>query len=286
MAQTTSETREGQDTSTYMMDVDEREAEADDIGNSEQVIVEIAGTDALPKSITGKVKTKRGRNERIVAPEEVREHIRKLFRNESEMCGLIYGRHGALTSRSKGRRATPNADMFFMEVIPVAPTRFRPPAKMGETLFEHPANELLTKVLNTTYQLRDTTTQLRDALKERPSDIRSRLMARFFDDLIQLQVDVNSFLDSSKNPTPMRQGKLPPQGKKQVLEKKEGLFRKNMMVRNTIFNFHDTQVTIGEASELCRPIGHFPRCEHRAFGNRRASGFRPQADLSGASHST
>jgi hypothetical protein len=28
----------------------------------------------------------------------------------------------------------------------------------------------------------------------------------------------------------MRQGKLPPSGVKQLLEKKEGLFRKNMMV--------------------------------------------------------
>ena len=48
--------------------------------------------------------------------------------------------------------------------------------------------------------------------------------------LIKLQHDVNSFMDSTKNPTIMRQGKLPPQGVKQLLEKKEGLFRKHMMV--------------------------------------------------------
>lgn len=43
-------------------------------------------------------------------------------------------------------------------------------------------------------------------------------------------IAVNSFMDSNKNPTPTFQGKLPPQGVKQLLEKKEGLFRKNMMV--------------------------------------------------------
>jgi DNA-directed RNA polymerase I subunit RPA1 len=213
---------------TYSMDVEE--AEEDDGGDSEQVIVEMEADEEAPTAVTGRTKGKRGRNERIVAPEEVREHLRRLFRNEPEMCLLLFGRHGVLASNLKTGNPTPHADMFFMEVLPVSPTRFRPPAKMGETLFEHPANELLTKVLNTTYQLRDTTLLLRESLQEKLSDSRSRLMSRFFGELIQLQVDVNSFLDSSKNPTPMRQGKLPPAGVKQVLEKKEGLFRKHMMV--------------------------------------------------------
>jgi DNA-directed RNA polymerase beta' subunit len=232
----TSKSHDERDSTGFAMEVDEdddsseEEADPQPEGDSNQVIVEMEAGAELPKAITGRTKTKRGRNERIVTPEEVREHLRYLFRNEHEMCSRLFGRHGVLTSLPQSSKATPHADMFFMEVIPVSPTRFRPPAKMGETVFEHHANELLTKILNTTYQLRDTTLLLREALQEKPDDSRSRLMARFFDGLIQLQVDVNSFLDSSKNPTPMRQGKLPPQGVKQVLEKKEGLFRKNMMV--------------------------------------------------------
>lgn len=47
--------------------------------------------------------------------------------------------------------------------------------------------------------------------------------------MLNLQVCVNSLIDSTKNPMIVRGGKEPPAGIKQVLEKKEGLFRKNMM---------------------------------------------------------
>lgn len=104
---------------------------------------------------------------------------------------------------------------------------------MGETLFEHPQNELLAKVLSTSYRLRDLNADLRTAsLKSAEFDevARQAVFARLLEMLVQIQIDVNSFIDSSKNPTIMRQGKLPPAGVKQGLEKKEGLFRKNMMV--------------------------------------------------------
>ena len=109
----------------------------------------------MPKSASGKVKTARGRNERVMPPEECRAHLRRLFRNESVMCSLLFGRHGPFAPHTQHNLSLASADMFFMEVIPVPPTRFRPPAKMGETLFEHPQNELLAKVLNTSYRLRD-----------------------------------------------------------------------------------------------------------------------------------
>jgi DNA-directed RNA polymerase I subunit RPA1 len=136
--------------------------------------------------------------------------------------------------------------MFFMEVIPVAPTRFRPPAKLGDVLFEHPQNELLAKVLNTSYRLRDLNLDLRSAsLKTDTFDeaMRSRILGTLLDALVQLQVDVNSFMDSSKNPAPMSGGKLPPAGVKQSLEKKEGLFRKHMMVY-IAFSQRDRMMTV------------------------------------------
>jgi DNA-directed RNA polymerase I subunit RPA1 len=104
---------------------------------------------------------------------------------------------------------------------------------MGETLFEHPQNELLAKVLKTSYRLRDLNLELRSAsLKTDAFDEATRrtILGTLLDALVQLQVDVNSFMDSSKNPAPVRGGKLPPAGVKQNLEKKEGLFRKHMMV--------------------------------------------------------
>jgi DNA-directed RNA polymerase beta' subunit len=187
----------------------------------------------LPKAANGRTKTSRGRNERVVAPEECRAHLRRLFHNEAVMCSLIYGRHGPLAPLSREGLCYSSADMFFLDVIPITPTRFRPATPMNGTLFEHPHNELLAKVLNTSYRLRDLNIDLRAASQKRPDfdeASRRKLMGALLEQLIHLQNDVNSFMDSSKNTTPMRQGKLPPPGVKQGLEKKEGLFRRNMMV--------------------------------------------------------
>lgn len=193
----------------------------------------LRGQSALPKSASGKVKTARGRNERVMPPEECRAHLRRLFRNESVMCSLLFGQHGPFSPLTQHNLSLASADMFFLEVIPVSPTRFRPPAKMGEMLFEHPQNELLAKVLTTSYRLRDLNVQLRMAsLKgsEVDDEGRRRILQSLLDSLVQLQIDVNCYIDSSKNPAPIRQGRLPPAGVKQGLEKKEGLFRKHMMV--------------------------------------------------------
>ncbi|KAJ6539562.1 hypothetical protein B0H19DRAFT_1179600 [Mycena capillaripes] len=186
----------------------------------------------LPRAANGKVKTKRGRNERVVTPEECRAHLRRLFHNEAVMCSLLYGRHGPFAVLSPEGLSFASADMFFLDAVPVAPTRFRPAAKMGDKLFEHPQNELLEKILKTSYRLRDRNLDLRAASQKTPDFddvLRKKIMSQLLDSLVQLQIDVNSFMDSSKNPAPTRMGKLPPAGVKQGLEKKEGLFRKHMM---------------------------------------------------------
>ena len=185
------------------------------------------------KSASGKLKGVRGRNERVVPPEEVRAHLRRLFKNEALICSLLFGRHGPLAKLSEEGYCLSSADMFFMEIIPVTPTRFRPPAKLGDILFEHPQNELLTRMLNTSYQLRDLNSELNTVSAksvEYDESVRRSVLQNLLNTLVQLQIDVNSFIDSSKNPQPVRQGMLPPAGVKQGLEKKEGLFRKNMMV--------------------------------------------------------
>jgi len=194
---------------------------------------EIPSPDKMPRSASGHLKTSRGRNERVVAPEECRAHLRKLFQAEPVICSLLYGKHGPFAVVSSTGPPIPSADMFFIEILPVTPTRFRPPAKIGETLFEHPQNELLTRILNTSYRLRDLNIDLRtiSQMTDLDEDDRKKVLGALLDALVQLQVDVNSYMDSSKNPTPVKQGKLPPAGLKQGLEKKEGLFRKHMMVR-------------------------------------------------------
>lgn len=214
-------------------------------GEREDEIIEEVLPNPPPRSITGKEKAKHGRNERLMTPAECRAHLRRLFANDSVLCSLLYGRHGPY-ARTQTDEATgavisvASANLFFMDVVPVSPTRFRPAARMGELLFEHTQNQLLVKILQTSYRLRDLNAVLRtantkEAINPDTGDMytkeqRDKVLKDLIMTLIQLQIDVNSFMDSNKNPTPARQGKLPPQGVKQLLEKKEGLFRKNMMV--------------------------------------------------------
>jgi DNA-directed RNA polymerase I subunit RPA1 len=218
---------------------EEEEEPEEDEEEDEQEKATKAKDAALPRAANGKIKTARGRNERVVTPEECRAHLRRLFRNEAVMCSLLYGRHGPFAPLSTDGLSLATADMFFLDAVPVAPTRFRPAAKMGDKLFEHPQNELLEKILRTAYRLRDRNIDLRAASQKTPDfddAVRKKIMAQLLDALVQLQIDVNSFMDSSKNPAPMRMGKLPPAGVKQGLEKKEGLFRKHMMVGNSLIH--------------------------------------------------
>ncbi|GAA6007137.1 hypothetical protein JCM11491_003019 [Sporobolomyces phaffii] len=195
----------------------------------------------------------RGRQtERIVTPDEVRAHLRRLFRNEEDLVTLIYAPHGPLarssaklptapsTSTSTSARPTASPDIFFMDVVSVPPSRFRPAATMGDQKFENPQNGLLNGILRQSIVVKATNERLQrltlnpedaEFLGEdgKPKVDRARVMTQLYESLIELQNAVNSMVDSGKNPMRPGQGKLPPAGVKQLLEKKEGLFRKNMM---------------------------------------------------------
>ncbi|CAO1615426.1 unnamed protein product [Parajaminaea phylloscopi] len=213
-----------------------------------------------------------GSKTRVMPPVECRANLRRLFQRESTICSLIFGRRGAFESgrspsaakissaapsSSVGSTNGASADAFFMDVISVAPTRFRPASVMGDQTFENPQNELLTKILTSAERVRELKSVLDDlsaknaALSEvNGSEVDHNALIDAqkewtvkrragFDQLLgamfQLQVDVNCFIDSSKNPSPESQGRLNPPGVKQALEKKEGLFRKHMMGKRVNF---------------------------------------------------
>jgi DNA-directed RNA polymerase I subunit RPA1 len=201
---------------------------------------------AVPRGVNGVIKGARGRDERIMMAEEVREHLRKVFQNQPVVCSLLYGRHGPNVWQERTHAGSAfnapkaSADIFFMDVVPVPPTRFRPASKMGDSLFENPQNSLLSKILTTAQLLVSTQQRLaelqiaaaeaEEALEKTALEAAARAWTQLLEGIFQMQHDVNSFLDSSKNPTIMKGGMLPPAGVKQILEKKEGLFRKHMMV--------------------------------------------------------
>lgn len=217
------------------MEVDEIDQDDESISDEEEEGEDTAEAPVIvARAASGRVKGSRGRNERVMAPEEVRAHLRWLFRNEAALCSLMFGRQGPFAPLNGLGYSPSTADIFFLDVLAISPTRFRPPARMDDKILEHPHNVHLTKVLNISYALRNITNELKDASSKDVGDApvdKQKLLGQLFENLVMLQAEVNSFIDSSKNPTPTRQGKLPVPGIKQGLEKKEGLFRMHMMVR-------------------------------------------------------
>ena len=245
----------------------ERAVESDDESDEEEPM-EVDDEDSANEA-TGPAK-KRKQKERIISADEVRAHLRLLFLTETDIIPLLYAPHGPLATAkisgpSTSSRPTASADIFFMEVISVPPTRFRPAATMGDQVFENPQNSLLNAILRQTFTIRDLNRDLATAqtvveinaagaVTGKPPIDKTRLYTMLLESLVGLQVAVNSHIDSGKNPTIMRGGKLPPMGVKQMLEKKEGLFRMNMMVcPSHFFSFVDTDTLYDRENESTTP---------------------------------
>lgn len=198
-----------------------------------------------------------GRAARVMPPDECRANLRLLFANEQDICTLLFGRSSQGSSKETASkfsvgatRQGANPDAFFVDVLAVPPTRFRPPSMMNGQIFENAQNECLTKVIKRGLKVTELNEALqRYAIQEPPDNSLSegeriasekahaKLRLQTYESLlgamIQMQADVNSFMDSSKNPQ-NGMGNVP-QGVRQLMEKKEGLFRKNMMGKRVNF---------------------------------------------------
>ncbi|KAJ3205963.1 hypothetical protein HDU82_004852 [Entophlyctis luteolus] len=195
----------------------------------------------------GAASAAKGRKEaesaRYLSSMEVREHINLLFEREAKILNMVFG-----TNPDLRRPGTPGTVMrvtsphiFFLEVVAVPPTRFRPASKMGDLVFEDAQNLHLTEILKANSQIRDLRIEWRQEhdrmhseANENGTEISPENSKKLTEYLyriglacVKLQEEVNYLIDSSKQPAKM--GSVPPPGVRQLLEKKEGLFRKHMM---------------------------------------------------------
>ena len=165
---------------------------------------------------------KQPRDRTYVLSTAVRNHLRRLFEKEASILALLFNVSGS------GTKLT--ADNFFLSVIAVPPTRYRPPAREGDTIRESPQNTQLTRILNTCQRIADLNIRREQESKTATTN-KYQYLHQQIDAFVQLQLDVNSLLDSnaSLSMADRLSGRTPPAGIKQTLEKKEGLFRKHMM---------------------------------------------------------
>lgn len=166
-------------------------------------------------------------SQEYITTAEVRAAMVLLFENESEMLRLLYNPYGTKSL------AGLSADMFFMEAVIVPPNRFRMEDKTGDSIAESPKNTLYKGILNACDSMR----QISNEMKGQENEAGYR--RRNFDDLqtqwVNLQGAVNALIDRDANPVQGRAAVTNADGIKQHLEKKEGLFRKNMMGKRVNF---------------------------------------------------
>ena len=157
-----------------------------------------------------------GAHQRYLSPMEVRARLAELFVKEQELIFLLYNARPPTRSTPK---VTP--DMFFMTHILVPPNRFRPEARTGDSsIAEAQQNSLYKNILRGCERI----AQIHNALNEGRGDINQLHQA-----CAELQETTNSLVDKDKNPVQGAAAARNEDGIKQKLEKKEGLFRKNMM---------------------------------------------------------
>jgi DNA-directed RNA polymerase I subunit RPA1 len=169
-------------------------------------------------------------NQRYISVMEVQARLNELFTKEQEILALIYSSK-PLTKKSP----TISADIFFLKTLLVPPNKFRPEARTGESeISEAQQNTLYKNILRSCTRIamvhRDVGNE-QNGERGRPNRDISQLHQAW----TELQDNVNSLIDKDKNPVQGAAAKRNEEGIKQKLEKKEGLFRRNMMGKRVNF---------------------------------------------------
>ena len=179
-------------------------------------------------------------NQRIMYPNEVQEHMRRLWMAETEIVPLIWSSLFKGPTGAKMRRSDSN--IFFMTVLPVPPNRFRPLGAVNGLKSEHIQNTILTRVLNDSKALLEVVhpASAASAAKKTLSEAEVKMKAqhatiRGKSELwLSIQTAVNDLVDNTLS-NKLKSGPARPPGIKQIIEKKAGLFRQNMMGKRVDF---------------------------------------------------
>ncbi|KAJ5833901.1 DNA-directed RNA polymerase I subunit [Penicillium riverlandense] len=160
---------------------------------------------------------------------EVYSTIKLLFQKEAEIMNLVY------SSRPTPKGATPvTADMFFIKNILVPPNKYRPAAPQGPgEISEAQQNIPFSNILKNCDLINQISKEMQNEADKALTRVRN--YSDLLQAMIQLQDTVNGLIDRERTAVTGSAIAGLPNGIKQLLEKKEGLFRKNMMGKRVNF---------------------------------------------------
>ena len=162
---------------------------------------------------------------KLLHPFEVVEHMKNMWKFNGKLLDVIFGNLVCNQSTLQSEKGVGyktikfNPMSFFIEVLAVSPNRFRPENKLSENTYLHPHTVMLQKILKLNYELRQNMLAAKD--KEVVFELKET-----FSKWMELQEAVNVLFDSTKS---SRVSPDADSGIKQLLEKKEGIFRMKIM---------------------------------------------------------
>lgn len=167
------------------------------IGSKKQANMNAKGL-SIPKLFSGapdvdpKAKSE---NDTLITPLSVQAMLERLWEQEKNIMDLLYG--------SDDKPSSPS--MFFLSVVPVTPTKFRPVSKMNGKIFEHPQNIYLSEIIKSNIQIQDiqeVETKWLEANGSEDAKViiskKDEFLKRKVEGWIKLQESVNNLIDSSK----------------------------------------------------------------------------------------
>ncbi|OTA95759.1 hypothetical protein M434DRAFT_393403 [Hypoxylon sp. CO27-5] len=201
---------------------EDEEGEGEELDENGDVIM--SGGDAAVKSSKTKKSTASKPQQRYVNSMEVQARLQLLFEKEQEIMSLVYN------SRPQYSGKKLPADNFFIQTVLVPPNKYRPEARQGDgAIAEAQQNSLYKQILASCARIAQIHKEISQHGNDPNSTARRRDISEMHEACVQLQDSVNSLIDRDRNPIRGAAGKRNEDGIKQKLEKKEGLFRKNMM---------------------------------------------------------
>ncbi|KAK8236737.1 DNA-directed RNA polymerase-like protein I subunit [Phyllosticta capitalensis] len=205
---------------------DEEDGESIDV--DEEITDGMVAAEAATGSSSKKAKDE-GEGQSYVTTSEIKAYLDRLFEKEQEIFSLVYGPR---TRAKKSGKMT--ADMFFIKTLVVPPTKYRPEAKTGQSdIAEAQQNSLYRNILTVCQDVGVIINEIKKGTSE--TGRAPRTYSDLQNNIVALQDAVNSLIDRDRNPIQGAAGKKNEDGIKQKLEKKEGLFRKNMMGKRVNF---------------------------------------------------
>ena len=175
----------------------------------------------------------------LMFPTEVEKHLELLWQKEravmQHIWGCLFNQPRSSPAQQHNASSALTHAMFFIRVLGVPPSRFRPPSLLNGLESDHPHNTYLKSILDFDARIGKLSAGRAAAPRPQPpgssedgedvSEAAALDWSILIEQWLGLQDQVNVLLDSSKASQP----NAPQDGIRQTFEKKEGLFRRNMM---------------------------------------------------------